>query len=86
MYRNTYVEVDLRNLTHNVKTLVERYQDYTYYFGVVKADCYGHDGNDCVRAVLDGGCNYLAVATLEEALTIREEIADVPVLCFGIIK
>ena len=86
MYRNTYVEVDLRNLKHNVKTLVERYKDYTYYFGVVKADCYGHNGNGCVRAVLDGGCNYLAVATLEEALTIREEIADVPVLCFGIIK
>ena len=86
MYRNTYVEVNLSNLTHNVRTLVERYPDYTYYFGVVKADCYGHDGNCCVRAVLDGGCNYLCVATLEEALVIREEIPDVPILCFGIIK
>ena len=86
MYRQTYVEVNLANLTHNVRTLVERYGDYAWHFGVVKADCYGHDGNCCVRAVLDGGCNYLCVATLEEALVIREEIKDVPILCFGIIK
>ena len=44
MYRNTYVEVNLSNLEYNVKTLINRYSGYRYFFGVVKADCYGHNG------------------------------------------
>lgn len=83
MYRNTYVEIDLSNLSYNVQTLVNRYSDYKYHIGVVKADCYGH-GN-VVKTIIDAGCNYLAVATLEEALEIRKEIKDIPILCLGII-
>lgn len=86
MFRNTYAEINLSNLTHNVRLLTERYGDYAYHFGVVKADCYGHYGIAPVRAILAGGCNYLAVATPEEALAIREEITDVPILCFGIVS
>lgn len=86
MYRQNYAEVNLSNLTHNVQTLVKRYPDYTYFFGVVKAGCYGHNGSESIQAVLDGGCNYLAVATLEEALTVRKSFRDVPILCFGIVK
>lgn len=85
MYRNTYVEINLKNLKYNVETLVNRYKDYKYYFGVVKADCYGHNDISTVKTIIDAGCNYLAVATLEEALYIRKEIKDIPILCLGII-
>ena len=74
MYRNTCVEVNLSNLSYNVKTLIKRYNTYKYYFGVVKADSYGHNDIATVKTIIDAGCNYLCVATLDEALTIRKEI------------
>lgn len=84
MYRNTYVEINLDNLKYNVKSLINKYNNYKYYFGVVKADCYGH-GIKCVKTIIEAGCNYLAVATLDEALEIRKEISSIPILCLGII-
>ena len=85
MYRNTYVEVNLKNIENNVKKLINKYNDYKYYFGVVKADCYGHNGIESVKAIIRGGCNYIAVATLDEALEIRKEVTDIPILCLGIV-
>ena len=85
MYRNTYVEVNLKNIENNVKTLINKYNDYKYYFGVAKADCYGHYGPETVEAIIRGGCNYIAVATLDEALEIRKSIIDIPILCLGIV-
>ena len=41
-YRDTYVKINLNNIEYNVKTLISKYNNYDYYFGVVKADCYGH--------------------------------------------
>ena len=60
MYRNTYVEVNLNNLKDNVKNLIKKYRDYKYYFGVVKADCYGH-GIETVKTIIYAGCNYLNI-------------------------
>lgn len=85
MYRNTYVEVNVKNIENNVRMIIERYNEYEYYFGVVKADCYGHNNLETVKAIINGGCNYLAVATLDEALEIRREIKGIPILCLGII-
>lgn len=85
MYRNTYVEINLKNIENNVKNLINKYNDYKYYFGVVKADSYGHNNIKTVKAIIKGGCNYLAVATLEEALEIRQQITNIPILCLGII-
>ena len=86
MYRNTYVEIYLESIKYNVKLLINKYHDYKFFFGVVKADCYGHANNKIVKIIIDAGCNYLAVATLDEALMIRSEIKDVPILCLGIIN
>ena len=40
MFRNTYVEVNLQNITYNVQKLISLTNNYKYHFGVVKADCY----------------------------------------------
>ena len=85
MYRNTYVEVNLENIKYNVETLINKYSGYKYYFGVVKADSYGHNDISTVKTIIDAGCNYLAVATLDEAMEIRSHIKDIPILCLGII-
>lgn len=85
MYRNTYVEINLENIENNVKRIIQNYSDYKYYFGVVKADCYGHDDLKTVKTIIKGGCNYLCVATLDEAMEIRKEIKEIPILCLGVI-
>lgn len=85
MYRKTYMEVYLDNIRDNVKMIINTYPNYKYYFGVIKADCYGH-GIEAVKAIIDGGCNYLAVAILEEALKIRQMNINTPILCLGNIK
>lgn len=86
MYRKTYVEINLKNIEKNVKKLIATYSDYKYYFGVVKADCYGHNDISAVKSIISGGCNYLAVSSLEEAIEIRKHLKDIPILCLGIIS
>ncbi|MBO5349809.1 MAG: alanine racemase [Clostridia bacterium] len=85
LLRKTYAEINIKNVKENVQKIINKYNDYKYYFGVVKADCYGHGYLKTVQAILDGGCNYLAVATLEEALQIRLAYKNIPILCLGVI-
>lgn len=83
--RNTYLEINLKALEKNIKRLIRMFGDYDYHFGVVKADCYGQSGIKSIKAIIKGGCNYLAVATLDEALDIRKKL-DIPILCLGVVS
>jgi len=85
MYRNTYAEINLTNIKNNIKKIIKNYKDYKYYIGVVKADCYGHNSKKVIKAIIDGGCNYLAVSSLDEAMEIRKNF-NIPILCLGIIN
>ena len=85
LYRNTYAKIDLKNIRENVSKIIQYYPEYDYYFGVVKASCYGHQDLSVVDAIIRGGCNYLVVALLEEAIQIRKQFLDIPILCLGII-
>lgn len=78
---NTYVEINLDILKNNVKTIIEKYNDYKYYFGVVKSNAYGH-GEYIVNELIKGGINYIAVSFLNEALNVRLYNKEIPILCF----
>ena len=86
MYRKTYAEIDLSGVYQNVKVLVNYLKKYQYHIGVVKADCYGHEAKKIVDKIIEGGCNYLAVATLEEALEIRKIQKNISILCLGVVN
>ena len=79
--RNTYLEVDKEKIKNNIKKAMDKHSEYKYYFGVVKANCYGCDDNSLqlTKAIAESGCNYLAVATLDEALKIREKLTEIPI-------
>ena len=81
MYRKTYAEINLDYLRSNVEAVRETYPDYDYYFGVIKGNAYGH-GMEVADALVRGGINYLAAATLDECLQIRKLHLSVPILCF----
>ena len=79
MYRRTYLEVDCETLKNNIKNIKKIYPNYKYYFGVVKANAYGHGGY-IINSLIKGGINYLAVSSLEEALKLREYNKEIPIL------
>lgn len=79
MYRKTYVEIDCKKLENNIKEIKNKYNDYKYYIGVVKANCYGH-GIESIKYLIKGGINYLATSSLEEALKIRKLYKDISIL------
>lgn len=84
MYRKTYMEIYKDKIKNNVSKIIKKYNNYKYYFGVVKASCYGL-GEEVVGSIIEGGCNYLAVSSLDEALIIRNTHKEIPILCLGII-
>ncbi len=84
MFRKTYVEVNLKNIHHNVSTILQKYHNYQYYIGMVKANAYGH-GYGIVQTLTDAGINYLAVSSLDEAVQIRKDYQIIPILCTEII-
>ena len=79
MYRKTYAMVNCDTLKNNIKEIASKYK-YKYYFGVVKANAYGH-GDYVVNSLIEGGINYLAASSLEECLSLRERNAIIPILC-----
>lgn len=82
--RDTYALINLKNLKENIQEIKEKYNNYKYYIGVVKANAYGH-GNYLVKALEQSGINYLAVSSLEEAIDVRK-YTNLPILCFGYVN
>ena len=79
MYRKTYVEIDEEILKNNTKEIINKYNNYKYYIGVVKNNAY-HHGIKVVNSLIEGGINYLAVSSLEEAIEIRKYNTEIPIL------
>lgn len=80
MYRNSYVEINVDNLQHNVKEIIKKYPDYQYYFGVVKGNAYGHS-DKVAKYLVESGINYLAISSLEEGISLRKDGITIPILC-----
>jgi alanine racemase len=76
------IRIDLAALARNVRTLV-RALDGAELWAVVKADAYGHGARDCAPAVLDAGAGALCVATVPEALALRDGLRDARILVLG---
>jgi alanine racemase len=79
MYRKTYVEIDENILKENIKEIKNKYNEYKYYIGVVKNNAY-HHGIKVINSLIEGGVNYLAVSSLEEAVEIRRYNHEIPIL------
>ena len=85
-----WAEIDLNTLRNNYRTLRNMIQEkspLTRAVAVVKADAYGHGSPACVKALLDEGCDFFAVASIEEAVAVRrvcdEKHGDATILILG---
>ncbi|AQT79270.1 alanine racemase [Mycolicibacterium litorale] len=72
--------VDLGAVAHNVA--VVRQRSGVGVLAVVKADGYGHGASQVARAALRAGAAELGVATVEEALALRRDGVDAPVIAW----
>lgn len=77
-----WVEVNLSSLRHNISTLKNIIGD-TQLMGVVKANGYGHSSVDVAKVLLEEGVSYFGVATLEEAMELRQADITAPILLLG---
>jgi len=82
-YGPTWAEVDLGAVAHNIGELRNRLGKGVGILGVVKADGYGHGAIPISRTILEAGADYLGVASLDEALELREAGLETPILIFG---
>ena len=75
--------VDLGAVAHNCGHLHAALSSGADLCAVVKADGYGHGAERCARAALAGGATWLAVATAQEATSLRGAGLDAPLLVMG---
>lgn len=82
--RPTWVEINLENLAHNIKQVKQLIKKDTLLTAVVKANGYGHDSIEVSKVFLENGADRLAVATLSEAIELRNGgINNTPILILG---
>lgn len=82
-FRETWVEISLDNLAHNIKSFKRMIPPKTTLMAVVKADAYGHGAKEVAQTAIDAGATYLAVAFLDEAIVLRKAGFSIPILVFG---
>lgn len=87
MYKNAlrpaWAEINLNNLDFNIKNIKSKIGDREL-IGVIKADAYGHGSIKVAEVLRENGCKTFAVATLHEAITLRESGAKEDIIILGL--
>ncbi|KSU77384.1 alanine racemase [Fictibacillus enclensis] len=82
-YRDTWAEIDLSCIEENIRSFRRLLPDTTEIMAVVKANGYGHGAVPVAKTALEAGATYLAVALLDEALSLRQQGIKAPILVLG---
>ena len=77
------VEIDLSALRHNYNEIRKVTAEGAGIMAVVKADAYGHGSIECAKTLIECGADYLCVATIGEAVELREAGIDARILILG---
>jgi len=79
----TWLEIDLDAIAHNFHAVRERAGKGVAVMGVVKADAYGHGAPEVAEVLEANGADFLGVATLDEAIQLRNYGISIPILILG---
>ena len=80
----TWAEINLDELVHNVKILRECLSDNAKFLGVCKANAYGHGMVEIAKKLQSCELvDWIAVATIPEAVELRKNNISLPILCLG---
>ena len=84
-HRPTMAIVDLAAIRHNVQHVLETLSADQKLYATVKANAYGHGSVPVSKAALEAGATGLLVATVDEAIELREaNITSVPIIVLGL--
>ena len=75
-----YIHLD--RLIHNYHVIRDRIGG-SPIMGVVKANGYGHGAIECSKALVQEGCEFLAVFTFDEAMKLREADIETNIMIFS---
>lgn len=81
--RPAWVEVNLTNLEYNIDRIQEKIGNCEM-IGVIKADAYGHGSVKFAEILRSKGVKTFAVATLSEAITLRNAGAKEEIIMLGL--
>lgn len=81
--RPTWVEVDLEAVAYNVRQIKEIVGPEIKILAVLKADAYGHGALTVARTALNNGAAFCGVASVNEAVKLRNGGVDAPILVLG---
>ena len=83
LQRPTWAEIDLDSLAENLRAIRRFIGEGVQVMGVVKANAYGHGAVECSKRLEAEGVDWLGVATVEEAIELRNARIQTPILSFG---
>lgn len=81
--KRTWAEISLENIKHNFLEMRSKLPEGCRFLGVVKANSYGHGAVKVAKMLEAEGCDYLAVACLDEARQLRDAGVTLPILILG---
>lgn len=84
-YYRVYADINLDAIESNVDALMKVTKEGTKAIAVVKADGYGH-GDVAVSKTIYNKVSGYAVATIDEAVNLRENEIDKPILVLGFVN
>ncbi|MDD5155753.1 MAG: alanine racemase [Candidatus Omnitrophica bacterium] len=84
-YRPTWAEVNLSNLAYNFRQVKKAVCRSIRVMVCVKADAYGHGLIPVAKKLAACGVDYLSVASIDEAVKLRQARIELPVLVLGMI-
>ncbi|MGM0300757.1 alanine racemase [Enterococcus sp. AZ048] len=84
-HRPTRAIIHRKAMKENIKNEVERLPEGVELFAVVKADGYGHGAVATAHVALSAGATGFCVATLDEAVELREAGITEPILVLSVV-
>jgi len=81
-YLRTYAKIDLNAVLHNINEIKKRIGLSVKIMAIIKANGYGH-GATALGDFLENEVDYYGVATIEEAMELREYGIKLPILILG---
>lgn len=83
-FARSWAVVDLDILQNNVRILRRLFPNDCHFLAVIKAEGYGLGMLPTAQACIRGGADWFGVATVKEALQLREAGITLPILVLGV--
>jgi len=84
MYRQTFVEIDVHKLEHNLSEIRKNLTPDQFFCPMIKSNAYGHGDVPFARFLSGRGVKTFGVALVEEALRLRHSgLEEEQILVFG---